>query len=95
MSEKLFQQQVIDLAKRKGFEFLYHTWRSDHSPAGFPDLILLKCGRMIVIELKVGKNNLSPEQYFWLLEFTKVTKNVFVFWDTDEDWEEIKELLSR
>ena len=93
MKEKDLQQTVIDLAKRRGFEFIYHTWRSDHSPAGFPDLILLKEGRLVVIELKVGKNNLSPEQYFWLLEFGKVTDDVYVWWDP-EDWDEIKEVLN-
>ena len=92
MKEKDFQQTVIQLAKLRGFEFVYHTWRSDHSPAGFPDLILLKEGRLVVIELKVGKNNLSPEQYFWLLEFSKVTEDVYVWWDTD--WDELEKVLS-
>jgi len=87
ISEKEFQQQVIDLAKLRGYEFVYHTWSSKHSPTGFPDLIMLKGKKMIVAELKVGKNQLSAEQYFWLCAFGEITKNVFVWYP--EDWDEI------
>jgi len=91
ISEAEFQNTVIDLAKRCGFEFIYHTWRSDHSPAGFPDLIILKDGRMIVAELKKVGGQLSAEQYFWLLEFLEVTDDVYL-WDED-DWNEVLKII--
>ena len=84
---------MIDYARLRGWEFIYHTWNSIHSPPGFPDLILLKEGRLVVAELKVGKNNLTAEQYFWLVEFSWNTDDVYVWWDTDEDWKEITEVL--
>jgi len=84
ISHKQFQAQVVHLAKLAGFEQIYFTWSSRHSPAGFPDLIIIKEGRQIVAELKVGKDNLSPEQYFWLLEFTKVKNTeVYAWWPAD------------
>ena len=91
--EERFQQRIIELARYKGFDSIYHTHDSRHSPAGFPDLLLLKDQRMIVAELKAGKNNLSAEQYFWLLAFTEITEDVYVWWDNDDDWNEILEVI--
>jgi len=48
---------------------------------------MLKGKKMIVAELKVGKNQLSAEQYFWLCAYGEITKNVFVWYP--EDWDEI------
>ena len=84
-----FKQAIIHLARLKGWEFIYHTWSSMHSPAGFPDLIMLKEGHMLVAELKIGRDNLKPEQYFWLLEFTTITDDVYVWWDNEQDWNQI------
>lgn len=88
--EQQFQQAIIDLARLSGFEHIYHTWDSRNSPAGFPDLIMLKGKRMIIAEIKVGAP-LSAEQYFWLLAFLKITDEVYLW--TPEDWEEIEQIL--
>lgn len=94
MLEKKLNQNIRDLAALRGWEHVYHTWRSDKSPAGFPDIIAIRRSRLIVAELKVGKNNLSPEQYFWLLAFIGAGAAVYVWWDNDEDWDEIVEVLA-
>ena len=91
-AEQGFQQAIIELAMLSGFEHIYHTWDSRNSPAGFPDLIMLKGKRMIVVEVKV-KEPLSAEQYFWLLAFRDITKEVFLW--TLDDWDEIEEVLRR
>ncbi len=92
MREKDFQQQVINLARYLGWEFMYHTFDSRHSPAGFPDLILLKEGRLVVIELKRdAKGQPTPEQYFWLCAFKQITEDVY-FWCPD-DWDNIIEII--
>ncbi len=94
MKEKEWQAQVVELAQRFGYDFIYHTWNSRHSPAGFPDLIILKDGRMVVAELKREGENLSAEQYFWLLEFAHIPHAVvYVWWP--RDWDEVTELLRR
>ena len=93
ISEKQLTQNVVDLALRMGWEHVYHTWRSDHSPAGYPDIVALRGNRTVVAELKVGKNNLTAEQYFWLLAFHEAGAEVFVWWDTDDDWNEMVQVF--
>lgn len=46
----------------------YHTHRSQHSPAGFPDLCLVRDGRLIFAELKrqAAKHKPTPAQVAWL-----------------------------
>ena len=89
--EQDLQNKIIKLAKVYGYEQIYHTWRSDHSPAGFPDLILLREKRMVVAEIKSEKGILSPEQYFWLCAFRKITKDVYLW--KPSDWQELTEVL--
>lgn len=75
VSEKEFSQQVVDLARMLGYK-VYRTWRSIHSPAGYPDLCLLKPPRLIYAELKTDKRSskLSQEQARWLWELRKVAE---------------------
>lgn len=57
------------LAPRLGWSLGYHTHRSDRSPAGFPDLVLVHppAGRLIFAELKRQKRSkTSPAQVEWL-----------------------------
>lgn len=65
ITEKQFEAQVKDLAKVFGWKY-YHTWRSIHSPAGFPDCVMVRPPRLIFAELKSEKGKLSPEQQEWL-----------------------------
>lgn len=94
-THKQFQQAVIETARHAGFEFVYHTFDSRHSPAGFPDLVMLKEKVMIVAELKIPPDQLKPEQYFWLLAFSMITEHVYLWNPCDEDWQEIQEVLFR
>jgi hypothetical protein len=65
MTEKDFQQWVVDLATVLGFH-CYHTYDSRRSAPGFPDLVLTKNGRLIFAELKREKGKVTPEQTQWL-----------------------------
>ena len=87
------KQRIIEMARYRGFEHIYHTWNSMHSPSGFPDLLLLKAERLIVVELKIRPDNIKPEQYEWLIAFRGITDFVFVCDDSDEDWAEIMAVL--
>ena len=40
-TEAIFQSAVIEFAWARGW-LCYHTWRSDHSEKGWPDLVLAK-----------------------------------------------------
>ena len=79
MTEKAFQEQVIQLAKLCGF-LPYHTRDSRRSAAGFPDLILIKDAELIAAELKVGANTSTPEQRYWLEAFDNVPGCTAIVW---------------
>ena len=63
--EEQFQKSVVDAAKRTGW-LCYHTYRSDRSQAGFPDLVMVKPPRVIFAELKRQEGKPKPEQERWL-----------------------------
>ena len=65
ISEKQFEAQIKDLAKIYHWKY-YHTWKSIHSPAGFPDIVMVKPPRLIFAELKSEKGKITPEQEEWL-----------------------------
>ena len=67
VTEKHFSQQVVDLAKMLGWR-CYRTWLPIHSPAGFPDLVLVKPPRLVIAELKSEKGQTTPEQDEWLAD---------------------------
>lgn len=75
-----WQQEITDTFRRAGFTFIYHTHDSRHSPAGFPDTIILEAARIIVIEAKVGDNKASPLQIGWLKEFARTGALTFCLW---------------
>jgi len=81
MSEDAFQEWVIALAKLHGWRW-YHTRLSRRSPAGFPDLVLVRDGRLIFAELKSETGHLSPEQREWMADLARVGQRLFM---TDPD----------
>ena len=93
LSEKEWQGQVIELARWLNYEFIYHTFDSRHSPAGFPDLIILRDQIMIVAELKSEDGELTAEQYFWLLGFIEITPAVYLW--KPSDFDSVKEVLEK
>ena len=76
ISEKDFQQQIIDLAKLYGWRCAHfrpalttHGWRTPVSAdgKGFPDLVLAHPVRGILFaELKSERGGASPEQIEWI-----------------------------
>ncbi|WP_051914610.1 VRR-NUC domain-containing protein [Thermorudis peleae] len=68
---------------------VYHTWISVRSPAGFPDLVLAKPGRpLILTELKTERGKLSPAQEAWLAVLQQVPGIIVRVW-RPSDWDEI------
>lgn len=64
-TEKQFQALVTELAGQYGFA-VYHPFDSRRSTAGYPDLTLVKPPRLIFVELKVGKYQITDQQREWL-----------------------------
>lgn len=66
--EKHLQQQVVDAARKLGWTHIYHTYFSDRSEAGFPDLVLAHPGdgRIVFAELKTMKGRVTERQASWL-----------------------------
>ena len=65
MTESELAENVRHLAKALNY-MAYHTWRSDHSPAGFPDWVFVKEGRLLFVELKRQKGKITTHQRDWL-----------------------------
>lgn len=93
ITEKQFESQVKDLAKLFGWKY-YHTWRSIHSPAGFPDCVMVRRSRIVFAELKSEKGKVSPKQQEWLDALGNVgDKDVQVYLWRPGDFDEVAECL--
>jgi hypothetical protein len=64
-AEAGFLAGVLKLAALRGWK-AYHTHDSRRSAAGFPDLTLVKRGRLIFAELKRDGQRPKPDQDVWL-----------------------------
>ena len=93
ISEKDWESQVKDLARTFGWIY-YHTWRSIHSAAGFPDCVLSRGSRTIFAELKTDKRKakLTLPQARWLWELRKNPGLEVVVW-RPRHVDRIKEVL--
>lgn len=93
--EAAFQKRVVDLAHRAGWR-TNHTyrartgkggWRTTTTGTGFPDLTIIKPGRLVMLELKMPGNDATPEQREWLDLFDSVPGCVArVVWPADWEW---------
>ena len=83
MTENALLNQVRALAHALGW-LGYHTHRSDRSEPGYPDLTLVKGGRLIFTELKTEKGKPTFAQSEWLhaLAFA-ASVEVYVWRPTD------------
>jgi len=66
MTEAELLQQVENLAHFHGWLKTYHTWNSRHSQAGWPDLVILRNGRLLAVELKSQAGRMTKAQTEWL-----------------------------
>lgn len=85
MTERELSEAVRELATMFGWR-MYHTYDSRRSEPGFPDLILLRKGSMIVAELKTEKGKLSAAQEEWMDDFRWVLAESWGGLDYVEVW---------
>lgn len=103
LSEKQFQQQVIELARRLG----WHVWHvsdsrrfvggrafGDPLAAGLPDLIMIRPPRVVFIELKTNKGRVRPSQKETLALLDQCA-GVEVYLIRPRDWEKLVAILQR
>jgi hypothetical protein len=92
-TEKVFMGQVIDYARLMGW-VVYHPWISVRSEPGFPDVLAVRAGRLVVAELKSLTGKLSPAQEGWLGALGAVPGcEVRVWRPDDESWADIERTL--
>lgn len=65
MTEKELRQSIVRAAREFGWR-VYFTWSSMHSPAGFPDLTMVRNSRLIFAELKTDSGKVTPDQEAWM-----------------------------
>ena len=76
LSEADFQASILKQAKTFGW-LCYHTYDSRRSAPGFPDLVLIRDGCLLMSELKTEKGRLTWNQKEWLWELVKMNSAVF------------------
>jgi VRR-NUC domain len=96
-SEIEFQRQLLQLATTLHW-LSYHTQDSRNSAKGFPDLVLVRRGRLIFAELKKDDPNSKPtdDQAKWLAELGMVAdrhRPVEVYLWRPHMLDEIQEIL--
>jgi hypothetical protein len=89
-SEKEWQWRVVNFAEAHGWKY-YHTYDSRRSPEGFPDLVLLRPGRIVVAELKTDKGKVTAAQQEWLEAWQAAGAEVYVW--RPSMWAEVQEVL--
>lgn len=99
ITEVAFTDQVLELARIFGWRTAHFraamTKRGWRTPVqgdgkGFPDLLLIR-DRVIVAELKVGRNKPTAEQVAWLDGFRKAGAEAYLW--TPTDWDDITRIL--
>jgi hypothetical protein len=97
MMEKELQENVRKLALARGYRY-YHTHRSEHSPSGFPDCVLIRNnasgGRLIFAELKREGKDPTPDQQAWLDDLDQLDNEAYVWHPSDWLSGEIDRILT-
>lgn len=77
MREEDLEREVVKYARVLGL-LRYHTHRSQHSPAGFPDEVLVG-SRVLFRELKRAGKDPTPAQQQWLDRLAATGQDVGVW----------------
>ena len=86
-SHKEFEKDIDELFALFGYDLVYKTWKSLHSPKGFPDRVAVrvKDKRKVWVELKKEGDEPTPEQVQWLEALKAVGEEVYLWYPHDYD----------
>ena len=91
LTESAFTRQVLELAKLHGWRTAHFRpartekgWRTAVSGngVGFPDLVMIRGGRLIFAELKTDDGKVRDEQADWIADLSRVPST----WVVSEVW---------
>jgi len=91
VSERDWQQRVVDLAQLRGWKH-FHAYSSRRSTAGWPDLAMVRTGRLVLAELKAERGQVSTEQRQWL-DLLGTVAGVEVHLWRPVDWPTVQQVL--
>lgn len=93
--EREFQKIVVQLAEYNGWS-VYHVANvrghlRNSSAVGFPDLVLCKPPRVVIVELKTQKGRITEHQKSWMDRLKASGQDVRLW--RPSDWPEIELLF--
>ena len=91
MREKDFQAMVAAAAGHLNW-LVFHDFDSRRSQPGYPDLCLVRGGRLVFLELKTERGRAGPEQQVWLDALSQVP-GVVAMVARPSQWDEVLEVL--
>lgn len=91
ISERDFADTVVQRAKQLGWR-VFRVWNSQHSPAGYPDLSMVRGERFVLAELKTMKGKVSPEQLAWIEDLNRTPVEIYLWRPCD--WGEVERVLA-
>jgi len=95
ITHKAFQAAIVRLAQAHAWK-AHYTANSRKSPAGWFDLILARPGDpLLIAELKVGNDTLSPDQQDWLRILRAVPGIEVYVWHGPDAWPQIDARLTQ
>ena len=82
MTERELQNAVLELAGYLDW-ITYHTHDSRRSNPGFPDLCMVRCGRLVFAELKSERGKLTNDQRSWIVELVRADVETYLWRPSD------------
>lgn len=86
VTEKEWMDQLVQLAQLNGY-LVYHTYRSDRSQPGYPDLTLVRANPpdVLWVECKRQTGRVSPAQTQWIETLIAAGADAYIWRPSDID----------
>lgn len=91
MSESEFMASVVDAAEKLSWR-CFHDYDSRRSNPGWPDLVCVRDGKLLALELKAKRGRVRPGQIEWIAELADVP-GVTAMIARPDDWDRVLALL--